>query len=68
VIEVPRKAITTSQKNAPEFISASKIRDAIKMDKLDEVLDYLPDPTRDFLYSDESLDIRLKIKSSLGRH
>lgn len=68
VIEVTRKAITTSQKIAPEFISASKIRDAIKMDKLDEVLDYLPDPTRDFLYSDESLDIRLKIKSSLGRH
>ncbi len=68
VIEVTRKATTTRYMTTPEFISASKIRDAIKMDKLDDVIEFLPDSTRDFLYSDESLDIRLKIKSSHGRH
>ena len=68
VIEVRRIATGLGVDNSPDYISASKVRDAIKTDKLDEVLDFLPDSTRDFLFSDESLDIRLKIKTGEGRH
>ena len=68
VIEVTRKAIGTGQDNSPDFISASKVREAIKADKLDDVLAFLPDSTRDFLYSDASEEIRLKIKEGKGRH
>lgn len=68
VVEVTRKANRLSADNSPEYISASKVREAIKSDKLNEVLDFLPDSTREFLFSDESLDIRLKIKEGEGRH
>jgi len=68
VFEVTRKANRLGSDNSPDYISASKVREAIKLDKLDEVLDFLPDPTREFLFSDESLDIRLKIKAGDGRH
>jgi [citrate (pro-3S)-lyase] ligase len=68
VIEVTRVANTLLSDNSPDYISASKVREAIKSDKLDEVLDFLPDPTRDFLFSDASLEIRLKIKQGEGRH
>lgn len=68
VVEVTRKANGLSADNSPDYISASKVREAIKQDKLDEVLDFLPDSTREFLYSDASLDIRRKIKSGEGRH
>ncbi len=67
VIEVIRKATSISG-IVPNFISASKIRGAIKSDKLDELIDFLPDSTREFLYSDASLDIIQKIKSGEGRH
>ena len=68
VVEVTRKANRLGSDNSPDYISASKVREAIKMDKLDEVLDFLPDATREFLFSDASLDIRLKIKAGEGRH
>jgi [citrate (pro-3S)-lyase] ligase len=68
VIEVTRKAIGVGADNSPEYISASKVREAIKSDKLNEVLDFLPDPTREFLFSDQSLEIRQKIKEGKGRH
>jgi len=68
VIEVNRLANTLLSDNSPDYISASKVREAIKTDKLDEVLDFLPDPTREFLFSDASFDIRLKIKQGEGRH
>ena len=68
VIEVIRKASRLGSDNSPDYISASKVRDAIKADKLNEVLDFLPDSTRDFLFSDASLDIRKKIKEGQGRH
>ena len=68
VIEVTRKANRLGSDNSPDYISASKVRDAIKADKLNEVLDFLPDPTRDFLFSDASLEIRKKIKEGQGRH
>ena len=54
--------------NVPDYISASKVREAIKTGKLDDVIDFLPDSTRDFLYSDDSLDIRKKIKEGKWRH
>lgn len=68
VVEVTRKANHLGADNSPDYISASKVRDAIKQDKLDEVLDFLPESTREFLYSDASQDIRSKIKSGEGRH
>lgn len=51
-----------------DYISASKIRQAIKEDNLDEVLSSLPESTKNFLLSDESEEIRQKIKESKGRH
>lgn len=68
IVEITRKANTMLADDSPNFISASKVREAIKMDKLEEVLDFLPDSTREFLFSDASLDIRLKIKAGEGRH
>ena len=68
VVEVTRKANTMLADDSPNYISASKVREAIKMDKLEEVLDFLPDSTREYLFSDASLDIRLKIKAGEGRH
>jgi len=62
VIEVTRLA------TGNDYISASKVREAIKSDNLEAVLEYLPDSTRDFLFSDASLEIRLKIKAGEGRH
>ncbi|MEI7422483.1 MAG: [citrate (pro-3S)-lyase] ligase [Prolixibacteraceae bacterium] len=68
VIEVMRKVATPGSSKLPIFISASNIRQAIKADKLDEVEEFLPESTREFLYSDESLNIRNKIKTGEGRH
>jgi len=50
------------------FISASKVREAIKNDTLDNIIDFLPEVTKEFLLSDESLEIRNKIKQSTSRH
>ena len=68
VTEVPRLAIGLGTDHLPDFISASKVREAIKSNKLDRVIAFLPDSTRDFLYSDASLAIRQKIKAGKGRH
>jgi [citrate (pro-3S)-lyase] ligase len=68
VIEVMRKVATPDSSKLPIFISASNIRQAIKADKLDDVSEFLPESTRDFLNSDASLEIRLKIKAGEGRH
>lgn len=68
VIEVIRKACGSDENNLPDYISASKVRKAIKHDQLESIIDFLPESTRDFLFSEASLDIRLKIKSSSGRH
>ena len=50
------------------YISASKIRTAIRQDKLNSVLDFLPENTKKFLASEDSAAIRLKIKQTDGRH
>lgn len=68
IVEVMRKVAMPGSSKLPIFISASNIRQAIKMDKLDDVEEFLPASTREFLYSDESLEIRNKIKSGTGRH
>ena len=68
VIEVTRKTAITVGRETPNFISASKIRDAIRADKLDDLIEFLPDSTREFLYSEASKEIRLKIKADKGRH
>lgn len=68
VIEVTRKAIGMNDKNEPNYISASKIRKAIKEDKLNDIIDFLPNSTRNFLLTDEAKEIIKKIKSEKGRH
>jgi len=55
-------------RNSDNCISASKIREAIKNDSLVSVLDFLPEVTKEFLLSEESAEIRNKIKSSKSRH
>ncbi|MCD6355561.1 MAG: [citrate (pro-3S)-lyase] ligase [Prolixibacteraceae bacterium] len=68
VVEIERKAIGIDANNSPDFISASKVRDAIKNDRLQDLNEFLPTSTRDFLFSDESFAIRQKIKMGKGRH
>jgi len=68
VIEITRKAVGSGADNSPDYISASKVRKAIKHDQLDQIMDFLPDSTREFLFSDESFEIRQKIKAGTGRH
>lgn len=68
VIEIVRKAIGSGTDNSPDYISASKVRKAIKHDQLEKIIDFLPDSTREFLFSDESFEIRQKIKAGTGRH
>jgi len=68
VIEVTRKASGTGVNSLPDYISASKVRKAIKNDQLEKLVGFLPDSTREFLFSDASLDIRMKIKAGQGRH
>jgi len=68
VIEITRKSVGSGADRLPDYISASKVRKAIKHDQLESIVDFLPDSTRDFLFSDESLEIRQKIKTGTGRH
>lgn len=68
IIEVTRKASGSGENSLPDYISASKVRKAIKHDQLEKIIDFLPDSTREFLFSDASLEIRQKIKAGSGRH
>jgi [citrate (pro-3S)-lyase] ligase len=68
VIEVIRKATGSGVDHLPDYISASKVRKAIKHDQLESIVDFLPDSTREFLFSNESFEIRQKIKAGSGRH
>lgn len=62
IIELQRKTVGNT------MISASKVRKAIKENRLDDVIEYLPDATKAFLYSEESEPIKEKIRNSDGRH
>jgi len=64
VIEVKR----ISANNSDNFVSASKVRKAIKNNNLQSVIDFLPLVTRDFLLSDTSEKIKQKIIKGKGRH
>ena len=64
IIELKRKAIGAED----NYISASKVREAIKENRLNEILDFLPKTTMKFLLSDESIKIKEKICSGNSRH
>ncbi len=64
VIEVERK----KDESDHAYISASGIREAIRQGTLEEVKNYLPQTTFDYLCSDESKEIREKIKTTQSRH
>jgi [citrate (pro-3S)-lyase] ligase len=64
LIEIPR--ISSGSKD--NYISASKVRQAIREDKLDAVIDFLPTSTRRYLLSEDSAHVRAKIKSKVTRH
>ncbi len=68
VIEVERKSLGQEKDGSPDYISASKVRQAIREDRLEDVLDFLPEVTCDFLLSDESAVIIAKIKQGSSRH
>ncbi|MFO7371284.1 MAG: hypothetical protein R6X09_13555 [Bacteroidales bacterium] len=68
VIEVERKSLGPDKSGCPDYISASKVRQAIREDRLEDVLNFLPKVSRDFLLSDESAAIIAKIKLESSRH
>jgi [citrate (pro-3S)-lyase] ligase len=68
VIEIERIVSQGDESGSTKCISASLVREAIKNDTLDAMLSCLPEPTRDFLLSEESGLIREKIKNSNDRH
>jgi [citrate (pro-3S)-lyase] ligase len=62
VIEVNRKEINN------DYISASKIRRAIKNDDMESFKEFLPTTTYEFLQSPQAKDIIEKIRQSNSRH
>ncbi len=68
LIEINRKAIGIAADETPNFISASKVRKAIKENRLHEVMEFLPLVTQKFLNSTEANEIKEKIKKSKSRH
>jgi len=64
LIEIKR----ISADNSDNFISASKIRDAIRNNTLNTVLNFLPESTKQFLLSEEAQEICSKIRNSDNRH
>ena len=68
VIEIERIVTKGDSKEKPKCISASMVRAAIKNNNLELMLACLPEPTREFLLSDKSAEIRAKIKTLSDRH
>lgn len=66
VIEYER--ISAEINNKKNFVSASKVREAIKHNKLHEVLSLVPNSTKEFLLSEKSAKIRLKIIQGTDRN
>ncbi len=62
VVELERKAIDD------DIISASKVREFIKIGEIEKAYKYLPIETVDFLKTDEGLDIIEKVKLNNKRH
>lgn len=68
VFEIERKAIGKQDDLQPNYISASKVRKAIREDNIESVMNFLPEVTQKFLISEEAKDIIEKIKSTDNRH
>jgi len=68
VVELARIYMGVDNDNNLNYISASKIREAIKNNKLNEIIDFLPKSTADFLTSEDGVEIIKKIKTSNSRH
>lgn len=68
VIEVTRKALGMTSDNKPDYISASKVRKAIRDNKIDDILGFIPETTKNYLLSDEAKEIIEKIEQNFGRH
>lgn len=68
VLEIERKSIGKDDNDKPNYISASKVRQAIREDKMADIINYVPKVTRDFLMSDEAKSIIQNIKNTDTRH
>jgi len=68
VMELARIYMGVDDDNNLNYVSASKIREAIRHGKLNEIIDFLPKTTADFLLSDDAKDIIHKIKTTNDRH
>jgi [citrate (pro-3S)-lyase] ligase len=68
VIECERISIEDKEHSNKNYVSASKVRKAIKEDSLNEILNFLPESTKNFLLSEESAAIRAQIKLRNQRH
>lgn len=68
VIEITRTAEGLTEDNKPNYISASKVREAIKNNEIEKILSFLPQSTKDYLLSEQAKDIIEKIKQNSGRH
>jgi [citrate (pro-3S)-lyase] ligase len=62
VVEIERKTDGTDDAGQPNYISATKIRQAIKEDNLAAIMNFLPPCTRDYLLSAESEAVRARLK------
>ena len=62
VIEIERRAEGTDAEGRPDYISATKIRRAIREDRLDSILGLLPECTRAYLQSAASAAVRARLK------
>ena len=67
VIEVERKAEGMDAEGNPDYISATKIRKAIREDNLDSVRDFLPPCTLAYLQSGASKAVRAKLREWSAR-
>jgi [citrate (pro-3S)-lyase] ligase len=65
---IENERIKSSVEGNDFYISASKIREALKEDKLELYQDTLPESTLKFLLSEDAITIIEKIKSSEKRH
>lgn len=63
IVEIERKAEGIDSSGQPNYISATKIRAAIKEDNLTAVLNFLPSCTREYLLSKESEPARAKLRT-----
>ena len=63
VIEIERKSNGIDAQGNPNYISATKIREAIREDKLTAIWDFLPPCTQTYLQSALSETVRAKLKA-----